>query len=185
MSVRDTRPRSRREVLVISFRGAGASSAEERLMSNFDDGVDFANGDANGDATGDEERPSVRRLPVSGVHVSIVLGPGSEHVLWSDLTLDITKGGVFVATFHPLAVGTAVHLLLMLEGDPLPIAAEGVVRWITQHREHDDGVAGAGISFTKIDAKSIETLVRFAREVREPMMFELDDSMRNASGARL
>jgi uncharacterized protein (TIGR02266 family) len=133
----------------------------------------------------DEERPSVRRLPVSGVHVSVVLGNTSEHLLWSDLTLDVTKGGVFVATFHPLAVGTIVHLLLMIEGDPLPIAAEGVVRWITPHREDDDGAAGAGIQFTKIDPKSLETLARFAREVRAPMMFELDDAVRAPSAAAL
>jgi uncharacterized protein (TIGR02266 family) len=133
----------------------------------------------------DEERPSVRRLPVSGVHVSVVLGHSSEHLLWSDLTLDVTKGGVFVATFHPLAVGTTVHLLLMIEGDPLPIAAEGIVRWVTPHREDDDGAAGAGIQFTKIDAKSLDTLARFAREVRAPMMFELDDSMRAPSAARV
>ena len=132
----------------------------------------------------DEERPSVRRLPVSGVHVSVVLGHTSEHLLWSDLTLDVSKGGVFVATFHPLAVDTTVHLLLMIEGDPLPIAAEGVVRWVTPHRDDDDGAAGAGIQFTKIDAKSLETLAKFARDVRAPMMFELDDSVRTPSAAR-
>ena len=133
----------------------------------------------------DEERPSVRRLPVSGVHVSVTLGPGSEHLLWADLTLDVREGGVFVATFHPLPVGTTVHLLLMLEGDPMPIAAEGIVRWATPHREHDDGVAGAGIQFTKIDDKALDALARFAKDVREPMMFELDDSMRNAAAASL
>lgn len=132
-----------------------------------------------GSAEDDDAMPSVRRLPVSGVHVSVVLGAGSEHQLWSDLTLDIASGGVFVATFHPLAVGTVVHLLLMIEGDPLPIAAEGVVRWTNPHRAHDDGIAGAGIQLTKIDEKSLDTLVRFAREVREPMVFELDDSVRN------
>jgi uncharacterized protein (TIGR02266 family) len=158
-------------VLVLALAARGASSAVVRGMSNFE--------------KDDEEKPSVRRLPVSGVHVSIALGPGSEHLLWSDLTLDVTKGGVFVATFHPMPVGTEVHLLLMIDGDPLPIAAEGVVRWNTPHREHDDGVAGAGIQFTKIDAKSLETLARFAREVREPMMFELDDSVRSGAAAHL
>lgn len=133
----------------------------------------------------DEDKPSVRRIPVSGVHVSIVLGAGSEHLLWSDLSLDITSGGVFVATFHPLPVGTTVHLLLMMEGDPLPIAAEGVVRWTRPHRDGSDGVAGAGIAFTKIDPRSLERLVVFAREVREPMMFEPDDFVRSPSAARL
>ena len=125
--------------------------------------------------TDDEEKPSVRRLPVSGMHVSITLGPASEHMLWADLTLDVSNGGVFVATFHPMPVDTEVHLLLMLEGDPMPIAAEGIVRWTVPHREHDDGTAGAGIQFTQIDPKSLAALAVFAREVREPMMFEIDD----------
>lgn len=132
----------------------------------------------------DEEKPSVRRLPVSGVHVSITLGPGSEHVLWADLTLDVTKGGVFVATFHPMPVGTTVHLLLMLEGDPMPIAAEGIVRWTVPHRDHDDGVAGAGIQFTTIEPKALDALARFAREVREPMMFEIEDAVRKTASIR-
>jgi uncharacterized protein (TIGR02266 family) len=153
-------------------------------MSNFASAERFGTDDVETDDNRDEERPSVRRLPVSGVHVSIVLGASSEHLLWSDLTLDVTKGGVFVATFHPLPVGTEVHLLLMIEGDPLPIAAEGVVRWTTSHREHDDGVAGAGISFTEIDPKSLETLARFAREVREPMRFELDEPARAGASNR-
>lgn len=134
--------------------------------------------------TNDDEKPSVRRLPVSGVHVSITLGPGSEHMLWADLSLDVTKGGVFVATFHPMPVDTTVHLLLMLEGDPMPIAAEGIVRWTIPHRDHDDSTAGAGIQFTKIDAKSLAALERFASEIREPMMFEIEDPARKTASIR-
>jgi uncharacterized protein (TIGR02266 family) len=132
----------------------------------------------NEDLKDGEERPSVRRLPVSGVHVSIELSATSEHVLWSDLTLDVAHGGVFVATFHPLPVGTTVSLLLAIEGDKIPVACDGIVRWAVPHREHDDGIAGAGIQFTKIDPKALDRLALFAKEVREPMMFELDTPAR-------
>jgi len=124
----------------------------------------------------DDERPSVRRIPASGVHVAIKLEQGSDHVLWSDLTLDVSRGGVFVATFLSLSVGTVVHLLLTFEGDDIPVAATGIVRWTRPHRDGSDGVAGAGIQFSEIDAPSIAKAERFAREVRGPMIFEPDEA---------
>jgi uncharacterized protein (TIGR02266 family) len=123
--------------------------------------------------THDEERPSVRRLPVSGVHVAITVDSETEHNLWSDLTLDVMNGGVFVATYHPMPVGTPVHILLSLEGEPVPLALTGVVAWTRPHREGSDGVAGAGIRFTDLEPRSAEKLLRFVESVRTPMVFEL------------
>jgi len=122
----------------------------------------------------DDEKPSVRRIPNSGIHVAITLDHASEHNLWSDIALDVINGGVFVATFHPLPPGTTVHLLLTLEGDETPIAATGVVRWVRPHREGSDGIAGAGVQFVDLDARTAEKLLRFAEVVREPLVFELD-----------
>ena len=120
----------------------------------------------------DDERPSVRRVPESGVHVAIRLEHASEHNLWADLTMNVARGGVFVATFHPLAIGTRVHLLLTLEGDDVPVATSGVVHWTRPHREGSDGAAGVGVRFDGLHAADVEKLARFAREVREPTIFE-------------
>lgn len=133
----------------------------------------------------ESERPSVRRLPASGVHVAITLNGVSEHNLWSDLTMDVAHGGVFVATYYPLAIGTEVHMLLTLEGEDVPLAATGVVRWHSLHRDGSDNVAGAGIRFVDLEPKAAEKLARFAREVREPVVFELDEvPMRKKGSAR-
>lgn len=107
--------------------------------------------------------------------MSIKLGPDSEHNLWSDLTMNVANGGVFVATFHPLALGTVVHLLLTVEGADKPIATQGVVRWTRPHRDGSDGAAGVGVRFVDLDPHAIDTLARFVENVREPMIFELDD----------
>jgi uncharacterized protein (TIGR02266 family) len=124
----------------------------------------------------EDDRPSVRRIPASGVHVAITLDDTSEHNLWSDVTGDVAHGGVFVATYHPLGIGTVVHLLLTLDGEDVPLAAEGVVRWHSLHRDGSDNVAGAGIKLLELDEAASQKLARFAREVREPLVFELDDA---------
>lgn len=123
-----------------------------------------------------DDRPSVRRLPASGTHVAITIDHASDHNLWSDLTMDVAQGGVFVATFLPLSIGTVVHLLLTLEGDDVPVAASGVVRWSRLHREGADGPAGVGVRFVDLDQQAAEKLARFARDVREPIVFELEEA---------
>src|SRR5688572_6736522 len=85
--------------------------------------------------TNEHEQPTVRRIPTSGIHVAVKIDTTSEHTFWSDLTMNVEAGGVFVATFHPLAMGTIVHMLVTLEGEDVPFAASGVVRWTRPHRD--------------------------------------------------
>ncbi|WP_169927272.1 PilZ domain-containing protein [Labilithrix luteola] len=121
----------------------------------------------------DDERPSVRRMS-SGVHVVIALDRTSDHNLWSDLMME-EPHGVFIATFHRLTLGTVVHLVLTLEGDPTPLAASGVVRWSSSHREGTDNVAGVGLRFVDLDDAAAAKLARFMSHVREPIVFELEE----------
>jgi uncharacterized protein (TIGR02266 family) len=114
-------------------------------------------------------------MPASGIHVAVTIDQGSDHNLWSDVTMDMSKGGVFVATFHPLSLGTEVHLLITLAAERVEIAARGVVRWTRVHREGSDGGAGVGVRFLDLDPEDIEKLARFVENVRDPMIFELDD----------
>ena len=124
----------------------------------------------------DDDKPTVRRRPDSGVHVAITVGAATDHTLWADLSFDVTAGGVFVATYHPLALGTVVHLLLTLEGEEVPVAASGVVRWTRLHREGSEAPAGVGVRFVDLPEEVAGRLTRFASRVREPMVFELDEA---------
>lgn len=125
----------------------------------------------------EHEQPTVRRIPTSGIHVAVKIDATSEHTFWSDLTMDLaTSGGVFVATFHPLAMGTIVHMLVTVAGDDVPFAASGVVRWTRPHRDGSDGVAGVGVAFLDLDASAHEKVARFVDEHRAPMIFELDET---------
>lgn len=122
----------------------------------------------------DDERPSVRRMS-TGVHVAITLDRTSEHNLWSDLMMEEPLG-VFIATFHRLTLGTVVHLVLTIAGEATPLAASGVVRWSSAHREGTDNVAGVGLRFVDLDEVTAAKLARFMRGVREPIVFELEDA---------
>lgn len=123
-----------------------------------------------------DELPTVRREPKSGTHVAVTLGPTTDHNLWADLTMDVVKGGgVFVATYHRLGLGTVVELLLIVEGEEKPIAARGVVRWTRAHGEGEGGHAGVGIRLLDVDEGTAEKLERFALS-REPMMFDLEEA---------
>lgn len=133
------------------------------------------------------ELPAVRRLPKSGTHVAITLDRASEHALWADLSLDVAAtGGVFVATYVTLGVGTVVDMLLTLEGEELPIAARGVVRWTRPHRDGSDGPTGVGVKLLDPTPETAARLARFAESVREPIVFDLEDlQIRARSSAAL
>jgi len=66
---------------------------------------------------------------------------------------NISRGGAFVRTDNPFAVGTSVHLkvkILTPFGDEREIEGEAKVVWVSQRR----GDAGMGLTFTKIDRHS-------------------------------
>lgn len=126
--------------------------------------------------TNEHEQPTVQRIPTSGIHVAVKIDATSEHTFWSDLAMNVATGGVFVATFHPLAIGTLVHMLVTVAGDDVPFATSGVVRWTRPHRDGSDGVAGVGVAFLDLDESALEKVARFVDSERAPMIFELDDA---------
>jgi uncharacterized protein (TIGR02266 family) len=134
-----------------------------------------------------DEMPTVRRGPTSGTHVAITLSGTSDHTLWADVTMDVAgAGGVFIATYHALPLGTVVDLLLTFEGETLPVAARGVVRWSRPHRDGSDAHAGVGVRLVDVTEKLAGVLERFASRIREPLMFDLEDApMRARSVPRL
>lgn len=134
-----------------------------------------------------DETPTVRRGPTSGTHVAISLSRSSDHTLWADVTMDVAEaGGVFVATYHALPLGTVVDLLLTFEGESRPVAARGVVRWTRAHRDGEGGHAGVGVRLVDVTAEVAGALARFTSQVREPLMFDLEDApMRARSVPRL
>jgi len=79
-------------------------------------------------------------------------------------TRDLSRGGLFVKTASPLAIGTGVQLSLILpDGTSLDLAAT-VTHIVTADRARPDAMAGMGLRFEADDERNrkIDELVRHA-----------------------
>lgn len=128
--------------------------------------------------------PAVASSLESTPRVAIAIDHASEHNFWSDLTLDVMRGGVFVATYHALPLGTAVEIELGLAGDD-PTLLRGVVRWARAHHDGSDGATGLGIAFVEPSPDDAARIRRFVETVRQPLLFESDLAGRAGSAPSL
>jgi uncharacterized protein (TIGR02266 family) len=94
----------------------------------------------------------------------------SETNFWTGLTMNISEGGVFVATHMLLPMGAMVVLNLTLEGET--IATLGQVRWTRDFCVDSDVPPGIGIQFVNLDKRMLFAIRRFMATVREPLLFE-------------
>lgn len=111
-----------------------------------------------------------RGAPRASAHVFIDVA--SEHNFWTGLTMNLSEGGVFVATHHVVPPGSLVSLHLDLPKTER-IVALGVVCWARPFSGDDDVPPGLGIQFTRIDAlESLAKIRKFVKNVRTPFLFE-------------
>jgi len=98
------------------------------------------------------ERRSAPRIPIEtdvtlGGHGRVQVGVAS----------DVSPGGLFVAAYAPVPVGTRVSLRFRLPTGQ--VVATGVVRWAREGRPGH--LAGMGIELTELGEMDREALVRF------------------------
>jgi hypothetical protein len=102
------------------------------------------------------------------------IGVHSETNFYTDFLGDIrANGGIFVATFHVLPIGSQCEVILTFPGN-LTAEFRGTVRW---KRENAQGVSmtsspGLGIQISQADAAAWDLIERFVRK-REPIMHEM------------
>ncbi len=94
----------------------------------------------------------------------------SEHNFWTGLTMNISEGGVFVATHVMLQPGSLVGLHLELPSQR--IMTLGEVRWSRSYTGDDDVPPGLGIKFVGLDLASLGAIHKFIATIREPLLFE-------------
>ena len=95
----------------------------------------------------------------------------SEHNFWTGLTMNISEGGVFVATHVMLSPGTLVGLHLELP-HLQRIMTLGEVRWSRPYSGDDDVPPGLGIKFVGLDLSGLAAIRKFITTIREPILFE-------------
>jgi uncharacterized protein (TIGR02266 family) len=108
----------------------------------------------------------------SGVHQRVVIevtaSQESESHFFVDLTGNLSEGGLFVATWRHLPVGTAVDLAISLPQGALSL--RGRVRWV---RDMAEGVVpGLGVAF---EGPSDEQLARIEEFCAQRAPLYVDD----------
>src|ERR1051325_5112521 len=80
-------------------------------------------------------------------------------------SVDVSRGGIFIRTKEPLAVGTPLKFEFQLQDAQPLIAGEGTVVWIREHDPTRSGVApGMGVRFDKLAPQSAQVLDRILAE---------------------
>lgn len=95
-----------------------------------------------------EKEQSRRKDPRAGCVVEVQYR-STGHLLMSYCT-NLSRGGLFVCTADPLAVGERVTLSLRIHDQPDALEIDGVVRWIRE-TDDDGGPRGMGLSFEDVD----------------------------------
>ena len=108
------------------------------------------------------------RKAVRGV-VELEVGFYSESNFFVGVTENLSRGGVFVASYAMQPVGSEVEIALTLQsGEKLRV--RGVVRW---HRTAAaDGWPGMGVQFEDLSAEDAEKIRKFL-SLREPMLYDV------------
>jgi uncharacterized protein (TIGR02266 family) len=96
----------------------------------------------------------------------------SEHNFYAGLSLNLSEGGLFVATHASHAVGTRLEIRLLLPGDVAPTRLMTEVRWVRPLSEDSEGpAAGLGLRFVDLPPEVLPKLAEFARN-RAPLFYE-------------
>jgi uncharacterized protein (TIGR02266 family) len=111
-----------------------------------------------------------RTWPRASAYVGISVY--SDHNFYTGFSLNLSEGGVFVATHNLVPVGSTVVLHMILPFDDVPVVTMAEVRWYRDYSEESDGPPGMGLKFVDIDPSSLEVVKRFVSTVREPLFFD-------------
>ena len=111
-----------------------------------------------------------RAAPRAAVYATIAIS--SEHNFWTGLTMNVSEGGLFVATHNVVALGTMLllHMKLPFEAEELVTLAE--VRWTRPYSGQADVPAGLGLQFVDTNPVVLAKIKRFVATIREPLFFD-------------
>jgi uncharacterized protein (TIGR02266 family) len=103
--------------------------------------------------------------------LSADIGMHSATQFFTGLGGDVSHGGLFVATWSPLAIGTDVTVSFVLPGGH-QVTAQGRVAWLKDPQDSDDSVdatPGMGVRFTALNGDDRRAIDRFLE--KRPALF--------------
>ena len=108
------------------------------------------------------------------VELEAEIGVYSDTNFYTGYSLDLSEGGIFVATYNLEPLGTEIELDFTLPGG-FQVKARGVVRWLRDPIEAaDDVTPGMGIQFRSLTDEQKAHLAAFIEE-RAPLFYDGDE----------
>ena len=102
--------------------------------------------------------------------VEVDVGIHSDSHFFAGLTGDVSRGGLFVATYAKIAVGSKVTLDFELPNGR--VVANGTVRWLRSARDHH--APGFGVQFENVEPAMLKLIERFC-QARPPLYYDQAD----------
>ena len=87
----------------------------------------------------------------------------------TDWAVNISRGGIFINTRKPLAVGTTVRLIISLPDTAFPFDLSGRVARVNEFDNPSNQVPGMGIEFVDVDEDKRERIERFVDRLRQEL----------------
>ena len=87
----------------------------------------------------------------------------------TDWAVNISRGGIFINTRNPLAVGTTVRLIISLPDTSFPFDLAGRVMRVNEFDNPSNQVPGMGIEFVDVDDEKRARIERFVERLRKEL----------------
>lgn len=104
-------------------------------------------------------RRSTRRVPCN-----ISMSVENDGRTYTSKTLDISHGGIFLATEEELEIGTRLSMTFQFPSSEHEISAMGKVAWVGSGGA-DGSRTGVGVKFSRIDPKDLKLIVDYVNNV--------------------
>ncbi len=130
----------------------------------------------------DEKRRQARIAAESKLEVEINEYSESNFYLGFDdaMVINLSTGGLFVATYTPLKVNDKFRLSFSLPPEDIEVEAVGKVIWRREYNAaYPTTHPGMGVKFVSLSPKAQKMIARYIESVREPYFYpdeELDSS---------
>lgn len=102
------------------------------------------------------------------VELEVDIGVHSETNFYAGFSGDVSEGGIFIATYKPLPVGTHTTVSFVLPGGH-HVITEGVVSWVREATW--DLTPGMGVTFTRL-ADYDRQMIQWYAQQRTPIFFD-------------
>ena len=112
----------------------------------------------------------------SRIAVKLEVTLESESNFFSGFSMNMSEGGLFVATHDHKPLGSEVQVTLSLPDGGEPVKAACVVRWVREYNPAvPDMAPGMGVQFVSLSAEELTRVESFCNGLRDPLFYDVEE----------